>query len=1087
MLTVYKASAGSGKTFQLVVEYLKIILINPNNYKHILAVTFTNKATNEMKSRILEQLYLLAIEKDSPYIKPLQEGNNYTEQFIRQRAKQVLKNILHDYNRFSINTIDSFTQRVIKAFNRELGISPNFTVELDNEMLLQEAADRLLARINEDKDLLKWLREYSREKIEDNRSQRIDDDIINLGKELFKESFQVFFPNEGESVYNRKNLNDFGKELQQIKNNFKSGLKSKGQNAVAATESFNLGPADFSGGANRSIGSFFVKLANGVIPNFTATVRNCAEDVEKWSSKSSKRRNEIINAAETRLQAVLIDILQYYDTNWERYNTAITALSQLRMLGILTDLKEEIQLIQQEKGALQLSDSNLLLSKIIGQSDSPFVYEKIGNYYKHFMLDEFQDTSGLQWQNFRPLLENSLAEGNANLIVGDVKQSIYRWRNSDWSILAEQLDRQFSPEQKLDYTLEKNWRSDENIIAFNNAIIGELKTVFEDYLFDSLDNKTAYTDKFDRIYSSYQQEPGKTNGEAQGLAQINFFEEDDFNETATGQLVEQVKHLQDHGIKARDIAILIRKNKEGGPIIEAFLAAAKLHENKKYNLSVLSNESLFLHASKAVLFVINTIEFLVDPENKITQATLLYLWQGWLKPGLKQRGIPVQINNNQSLIDFNDYTNWHLQPGFNDEFKEELTEKLQLVKHQVLLTSLDETITYICSLFGLFHFESELPFLQTLIDKAGELKISLSNDLSNLLLWWNEKGRNTSVNVNDEVNSIRLMTVHKSKGLEFKAVILPYLNWKTGWSGNMAPLLWCKPISAPFNKFPLLPVKANKQMEESEFAPIYSNEKMNYYIDTLNLVYVAFTRAQSVLIANCPTPRESKNNSGAGKPIHYLLHKALVNQCKINSFSECFNEDQNRFEFGKIHLQNNAIEEQNTIILKQYSFNNISDKINLRLNAEDFLIENAANNSVKNTGKIVHDILSQITLAKDAEDACLQALYDGKVSRLEFQEIHENITKNLMLPEVKKWFDGSYQVLNERNILSTDKLLRPDRIMITQDEAIVVDYKTGEQLDKYIYQVKEYATALQNSGFKKVSGFLWYLQSGKIERVCEFV
>ena len=1084
MLTVYKASAGSGKTFQLVVEYLKIILSNPYNYKHILAVTFTNKATNEMKSRILEQLHLLAIEKDSPYIEPLQKDNNYTEQFIRQRAKEVLKNILHDYNRFSINTIDSFTQKVIKAFNRELGISPNFTVELDNDILLQEASDRLLARINDDKDLLKWLREFSKEKIEANRSQRIDDDIQNLGKELFKESFQVFFPDEGESVYNRENLNEFGKELRQIIRQFEKGIKDKALALFNAIVNTGFSVDDFSY-KKSGVAGYIQSLANGEIKEPGARVLTACEDAEKWYAAKHKQAADLHSLVDSKLQPGLIDLVEFYTTNTVRYNTAQAALRQLRMLGILSDLKEEIQQIQQEKGALQLSDSNLLLSKIIGQSDSPFVYEKIGNYYKHFMLDEFQDTSGLQWKNFKPLLENSLAEGNANLIVGDVKQSIYRWRNSDWSILAEQLDAQFSPEQKQDFTLEKNWRSDKNIIAFNNAIFGELKTAFEDYLIGSLENREAYIQKFDHIYSSYQQEAGKTKGEPTGLTQINFLPEDDFEETATERLVEQVKYLQDQGIKAKDIAILIRKNKEGGPIIEAFLAAAKLEENKKYNLSVLSNESLFLHASKAVLLVINTIELLIDPENKITQATLLHLWQSWLKPGLKTMGVPVQSNNGQSLLDFNDYSDWHLQPGFDEEFRTELTGKLDQVKRKVLLTSLDETITHICALFGLFNFESELPFLQTLIDKAGELKISLSNDLSNLLYWWNEKGSNTSVNVNEEVSSIRLMTVHKSKGLEFKAVLLPYLDWKTSWSGTTAPLLWCKPQSEPFNKFPLLPIQAGKHMETSEFAPMYFEEKMYYYIDTLNLVYVAFTRAASVLIANCPMPKESKNNSGSGKPIHYLLHKALANQSKQEEFADCFNEEQDRFEFGKIDLQQKDDDDQKAILIKQYNFNDISDKISLRLNGDDFLIEDEQHHSVKNTGKIIHDILSEIVLADDANDACLQALQDGKVSKSEFNEIQTSIQNNLQLPEVKKWFDGSYEVLNERDLLTSDKLLRPDRIMFSGNEAIVVDYKTGERQDKYLYQVKEYAKVLQNTGFSKVSGFLWYLHTGELEKVCD--
>ncbi|WP_297087585.1 UvrD-helicase domain-containing protein [uncultured Draconibacterium sp.] len=1084
MLTVYKASAGSGKTFQLVVEYLKIILNNPYDYKHILAVTFTNKATNEMKSRILEQLHLLATEEKSAYIEPLQQDNNHTEQFIRQRARQVLKNILHDYNHFSINTIDSFTQKVIKAFNRELGISPNFTVELDNDILLQEAADRLLAKINDDKNLLQWLRDFSKEKIESNRSQRIDDDIKNLGQELFKESFQVFFPDEGESVYNRQSLNEFSKELQSMIRRFESELKAKGKNAVASMESFSLGPADFSGGAQRSIGNFFVKLANGQLPNFTQTIRTCAEEVEKWSSKSSKRRDEILHAAETRLMPILVEIVNYYDSNWQSYNTALAAMSQLRMLGILTDLKEEIQKIQQEKGALQLSDSNLLLSKIIGQSDSPFVYEKIGNHYKHFMLDEFQDTSGLQWRNFKPLLDNSLAEGNANLIVGDVKQSIYRWRNSDWSILAEQLDAQFSPNQKQDFTLQKNWRSDKNIIAFNNAVFGELKQAFDQYLLGGLEEHDAYKAKFDHIYASYTQEPGKTTDPAKGLVQVNFLPEDDFEENATEQLLKQVKYLQDQGIKAEEIAILIRKNKEGGPIIDAFLAAARLPENEAYNLSVLSNESLFLHASKAVLFVIYTIELLIDPENLITKASLLQLWQNWLKPGLKDKGIPVYSNQAQPMLDFNDYNGWHLQSDFIEEFETELVEKLQVVKSKVLLTSLDETITHISSLFGLFNFESELPFLQTLIDKAGELKTSLSNDLSNFIFWWNDKGSNTSVNVNEEINSIRLMTVHKSKGLEFKAVLIPYLNWETAWRGNTAPLLWCKPISQPFNKFPLLPIQAGKQMEASEFSPVYYQEKMNYYIDSLNLVYVAFTRAESVLMINCPAPKESQSGSSSGKPTNYLLNKALINQSTHETFSACFNEDQNCFEFGSLSPVAKVTDSQQAVPIKKYNFNDFSTKIKLRLSGEDFLIENEHHHSVKNTGKIIHDILSAITTTADTENACMQAFYDGKISEQELSDIRKNIEQNLNQPEVKPWFDGTYHVLNERDLLTSTKLLRPDRVMYSGNEAIVVDYKTGDKQTKYNYQVQEYAQVLLQSGFKTVSGYLWYLHTGVLEKVC---
>ncbi len=1086
MLTVYKASAGSGKTFQLVVEYLKLILENPYNYKHILAVTFTNKATNEMKSRILEQLYKLANDEKSDYISHLQENNTYSEQFIRQQAKQVIKNILHDYNRFSVNTIDSFTQKVIKSFNRELGISPNFTVELDTDMLLIEAVDNMMARIDKDKDLLKWLKEFSKEKIENNRSQHLETDIISLGSELFKESFQVFFPEEGDSAYTKENLDNFNTELQTLRKNFEKALKEQGKEAVLMMKSLDLGPADFSGGATRSIGSFFVKLSNGQQPNFTKTVRESALDVEKWSSKTSKRRDEILHAAESRLQPKLVEIVNYYDQNSEQYFTAKSVLSQLRMLGILTDLKEEIKRLAHEKGVLMLSDSNLLLSKIIGNTDSPFVYEKIGNFYKHFMLDEFQDTSGLQWFNLKPLLSNSLAEGNKNLIVGDVKQSIYRWRNSDWNILAEQLNSDFTPEQREEITLEYNWRSDKNIINFNNEIIKSLKEQFNEYLFTGVEDKTIYREKLEKIYETFEQKPGKTDKPDTGYIEVNFLPGDEFYEDSASLLVEQVKYLQDKGVKAREIAILIRRNKEGTPIIEQFLSAAKLEENKDYNLSVLSNESLFLHASKAVLFAMSVIELLIDPENKITRAALLQMWQVWLKPELKKKGISIQTVKGQNLLNFEDTKEWHLEENFEKIFSNELNERLAAVKEKVLLSSLDETITYISSLFHLFDLETELPYLQTLIDKAGELKSSLSNDLSNFLLWWNEKGSGTSVNVNEDFDSIRLITVHKSKGLEYKAVLLPFLDWKSSSGGNKSDILWCHSENKPFNSFPLLPVRMSSSLAETEFKEIYFEEKTKSYIDLLNLVYVAFTRAKSVLMVNCPEAVEPKKNAKpSDKPINYILHKTLIALENNSTFNQCWNEDKTQFKSGIVPPEKEEKHKVQSVTIKNYRFFDFSEKIKLRMNAEDFLVEDENHHSVKNTGKIIHDILADIETSKDIEKACTRALLDGKINENEFTEIRQTLNENLNLETVKSWFDGSYRILNERDLLTSGKLLRPDRIMYLNEEAIVVDYKTGEKHPKYTKQVQQYAEELKNSGFKKVSGYLWYLHTGEIEKTCE--
>ncbi|MFV0590747.1 MAG: UvrD-helicase domain-containing protein [Draconibacterium sp.] len=1073
MLTVYKASAGSGKTFQLVVEYLKLIIDNPYNYKHILAVTFTNKATNEMKSRILEQLHKLADNQPSDYIAPLQKEGDYSEQYIRQRARQVLKNILHDYNRFSINTIDSFTQKVIKSFNRELGISPNFSLELDTDIILEEATERMLARLGDDRDLLKWLQEYSREKIEGNYSQRIDKDIKDLGKELFKERFQVFFPEDGESVYNRETLNEFGKELQQLKGGFESTLKKKAYTLLQTIENHGFSVDDFSY-KKSGVAGYIAAVAGGAVKEPTARAVSASEDVEKWYAKNHKQSAGLGALVQQNLQSGLAELILYFTTNFTRYNTSVVVLKQLRTLGILTDLRKEIEALLREKEMLQLSDSNLLLSKIIGESDSPFVYEKIGNFFYHFMLDEFQDTSGLQWRNFKPLVVNSLSEGHSNLVVGDVKQSIYRWRNSDWNILAEELDNDFTEAQKKEEHLDFNWRSDKNIIAFNNEIIARLMDVFESRLFSTIPDNESYLHKFRKIYASFQQKPGKEKAEARGFVQVNFLDGDDFYDTATDTLVEQVKMLQDKGIKPEEIAILVRRNSEGTRIVEAFLEAAQREENKNYNLTVLSNDSLFLFASKAVLFIIHTIEWLVDPLSEINKATLLHLWMSWLRPAQK-------VFENTLFAEPEE--KWQLGKDYDTLFESELGEKLEQVKQKVLLSSLDETVTRIASLFGLLKLRNELPYIQTLIDKAGELKISLSNDLSNLLFWWNEKGSTTSVNVNEGTGSIRLLTVHSSKGLEFKAVLLPYFKWETSRSGD---IIWCQPASEPFNKFPLLPVKSGKEMEASEFAPAYFEEKVSSYIDSLNLIYVAITRAKSALLMNCPAPKLNQKGEYSGSDVDLLLFLAIQETAANPLFSNSFDEETGVFEFGSVSPGEEKKAESKNITITQYRFSDLGDRISLRLSGEDFLLASDKHHSEKNIGKLVHEILSGINTVNDVEAACLKALNEGRVDKGEMLQIQQTIAENLQLPEVKSWFDGSLQTLNERDLLTGQKLLRPDRIMFSGDTAIVVDYKTGEKIPtKYNSQVKRYARTLKDSGFRKVTGYLWYLASSEVEKVCE--
>jgi ATP-dependent exoDNAse (exonuclease V) beta subunit len=550
-------------------------------------------------------------------------------------------------------------------------------------------------------------------------------------------------------------------------------------------------------------------------------------------------------------------------------------------------------------------------------------------------------------------------------------------------------------------------------------------------------------------------------------------------------LIEQVKQLQDKGIKASETAILIRRKKEGAPIVEAFLSAAALPENASYNLSVLSNESLFLYASQGVLLVINTINIIINPDNEIRKVALVNLWESWLKPGLQMRGKLVTENSNDAH--FSHTSSQIPDEKFNELFDLEIQPKIQLIKEKVLLTSLDESITQICAVFQLFEIESELPFLQTLIDKAGELKTSLSNDLSNLLFWWNENGFETSVNVNEEIDSIRLLTVHKSKGLEYKAVLLPYFDWKLGKVGKFAPILWCRPETAPFNKFPLLPIVAGNDMKKSFFKAEYHEESVNNLIDVFNMVYVAFTRAKSVLIIHSPKPKEEKKGAAPSlKPVEFILYSALEKLSLPPPDSSCWNLEKTNFQFGSIPTFDEKSTSAKSVLIKNYQFNDFSERVQLRNSGEDFLISGNNSSTVKNKGKIIHDILSTVKTKNDIESACLKAEFNGIINETERKEIQETLFLNFKNPLINNWFNGRYKVLNERTLITNEKLLRPDRIMFFENEAIVVDYKTGEKKsDNYNWQVKRYAKTLKETGFTKVEGYLWYINQNEVEKVCE--
>lgn len=1089
MLTVYKASAGSGKTFHLVLEYLKLIMSDDRNYRKILAVTFTNKATAEMKSRILEQLYKLAHGFETQYFSLLKEHLRISETEISIRAKRILKNILFGFNYFSVSTIDKFTQKVIKAFNREIGIPADYNIEMDNDILLLEIVDRLIANADINPELIDWLVKLSSEKIQENLNYNFEKDLTELGKELFREKFQNLLSEMNHTFPDKKTLKEGLNALNQVIGRFESSVKARAEYAINLIEEKNLTESDFSRGKSGPAG-YFYKLAGGIIEKPRKIDLISVESPGKWYTQSGNKKSVIHELAIQVLIPVAKEVIGYFQKNQKEYFTAIEARKNLYTLGLLIDMKLELDRIRYEKNILPISDSNNYLNKIIEGSDSPFIYEKTGNRYHHFMLDEFQDTSVLQWENFLPLIKNSLSNGYSNLVVGDVKQSIYRWRNSDWKILASGIYSDLPPDQLETRSLQKNWRSREKIIEFNNNIFPLISNVLSQKIASApeIEETPVTNDRIELlklIYEDVEQRLPEDQKKTGGLVEITLIDEKlsvEFENKSMEILLEQVKRLLDHGYQSSEIAILIRKKQDGAKIVNYFLQEAEKEENIKYNLAILSNESLFLKNSNAVQFIILLIRHFINPEEKLIKAGLVHLLGSYIIPELRKTETALEKKNIREFLPFFQGEVPGIIPGFHEKFNDLFKFIEDIIYPGLVNNSTNEAIIKICAQFSLFDLEKELPYILGLIDRAKEIITNRSGDFSGFLRWWDEKNYDLSITLNEKTDAIRLLTIHAAKGLEFEAVLLPFFTWSVSHPNSSSPVLWCRSEVLPYKNFGFIPVKFTKRLSETYFAEEYFDELISNAVDNLNLIYVAFTRAKSALFINT---MNKGNSDTAGN----LLTESLAVLRNMLTFVTNNNSGYNCISFGT-HIQ---VPEKTTekpgpgISSGRFKFTDFNQKLRLHQNSQDFLETLEGEKPVKNLGKLIHEILSEISLANQVDNALKKFLAEKKVTPEEYNSLKEWLSRLVNSVEAGDWFKGNYSVMNERNILSSDGILRPDRIMVNQNRAIVVDYKLGEiRSEEYTEQVNKYSRELKKCGFESVSGYLWYIRDNKVEKVCDF-
>ncbi|ADV44472.1 exodeoxyribonuclease V subunit beta [Bacteroides helcogenes] len=1098
-LLVYKASAGSGKTFTLAVEYIKHLIQNPHAYRQILAVTFTNKATAEMKERILQQLYgiwkgdpasdayLSRIKEDlgkrkdnlseTEVISPFTAGSEDEE--LRKRAGMALQYMLHDYSRFRVETIDSFFQSVMRNLARELELSPNLNIELNNTEVLSDAVDSLIEKLTATSPVLAWLLEYINERIADDKRWNVSNEVKGFGRNIFDESYMERGEKLRQCLRDPDALKLYREVLRDMETEALEQMKAFYDQFEGELEGHNLTPEDLKGGT-RGIGSYFRKLRDGKLTDkdvITVTLQNSLADAKNWATKTSRRRDDIVRLAETSLLPLLQDAERLRPQKSRTLNSCRLSLQHLNKLRLLNHIDEEVRTLNREHNRFLLSDTSALLHKLVREGDSSFVFEKIGANIRNVMIDEFQDTSRMQWDNFRLLLLEGLSQGADSLIVGDVKQSIYRWRNGDWGILNslgndDETTPGYGQAMKNGglpshfpvrvETLKTNRRSETRIIRFNNALFTLAANYLNTLYLDEL-KKECYPLK--RAYADVAQESPKTK--ERGYIKASFLspdEEHNYTEQTLAAMGKQVRELLDAGVRPDDITILVRKNKNIPPIADYF--------DKELRLAVVSDEAFRLDASQAVCMLMDALRYLSNPENIIAKASLIVGYQTIFSP----QATPAEAMQPQAIL-----SDEMLPPAF--------TSRMETLRLMPLYELLEELF----GIFGMSRVEKQDAYLFSFFDAVTEYLQNNSSEPDSFIRFWEETLCAKTI-PGGETDGIRILSIHKSKGLEFHTVLVPFCDWKLENETNNQ-LVWCTAPEAPYNAINLIPVSYSATMAESVYQEDYLRERLQLWVDNLNLLYVALTRAGKNLIL-----WSKKDQKGT---MAELLAHTLPQMAHTGTGG--WNEEQSVYEDGQpcpsatkapataspTFINKLTQKPAKLPVHMESMLHDIEFRQSNR--SADFIAgvdEEQSDQRFINRGRLLHTLFSDIETEADIDDAISRLVFEGIIGHTETeQQIRELTRRAFTQPMVKDWYSGSWQLFNECDIIWQEegelRTRRPDRVMMKDGETVVVDFKFGKPDKKYNKQVQGYMQLLACMGYapQKIRGYLWYVEEGSVEEV----
>ncbi|KIQ19966.1 ATP-dependent helicase [Flavobacterium sp. MEB061] len=1037
--SIYDASAGSGKTYTLVREYLKIILSSPKNdaYRNILAITFTNKAVHEMKSRIVGSLS--EFTKDTPSAKAMDLMEDLSRETglsiikIKTKSQNIIKHLIHNYAAFDISTIDKFTHKVIRAFAHDLNLPMTFEVTLDTENLLVEAVDAIIAQAGQDETLTTLLIDFTMEKTDDDKSWDVSREILETGRLVLNEN-------------NRNEISHFHdtsiEEFVAIKKKMSvlCGDLEK-ENADYALELLLLIEKN---------GIDLKSFSRGTFPNHLESIRD-----GKFNPRN-KTFHEFDDIAinktakdRTLIENIIPELLQSLDKvykNFEKRDFYKAFLKNITPLSLLNTVSNELAKIQSEQNILSISEFNAIIHREIQNQPAPFIYERLGERYRHFFIDEFQDTSEMQWQNLIPLIDNALSGqddlGNKGtlMIVGDPKQSIYRWRGgkAEQFIELSKDANPFNNPDKLIKHLDTNYRSYSEVIDFNNAFFKLISTEFsnEDY-------KDLYENH------SFQNSNSKKGGYVNIsflpiIEKSDFGDEEDIVEKSDLYVLATLNTIQNvlrEGFEYRDIVILTRKRDQGIAI------ANYLTEQ---NIPLLSSETLMIQNATEVRLIVHLLKYLNNSIDLEAKANFLHFLGN-----TKEIEMPIHDFIAQGMAQRfeNDFEKWLLSfdvsLSFEDIRKKSLYEAVEIIISKFVLPSEGNA------------------YVQYFLDIVLERDIRNQAGIADFLSYWDKNAHKFSIPSPEGNNAVRIMTIHKSKGLEFPVVIMPFA--EEDYSRKPKDKLWLDAEDADLG-IPKALIDNSSAVEgfgESASA-VFNLKKQEELLDNINVLYVALTRAEEQLYVISQSLNEKKDgeypNNMASFFIKYLMHKGVYDSEKLE------------YEFGdkkRLSISGEVLNLVKTIPV----VSEVLNPKNIKIAQRESLMWGTHQQEAISYGNIVHEILAFIKDKSDVDLAVTKALENGLINFDQAEKVLQTLLEIVNHPELNICFDGKNNILNEQTIVQKEgKILKPDRIVLTQNkEAYLLDYKTGAINSKYTQQIQEYQDAIEDLGYKVLKRALVYI------------